>query len=337
MMATKIFDLTGKRVYVAGHRGMVGSAIVRRLVAYGREVITANRAEVDLERQDQTETFLTATKPDVVVVAAAKVGGIYANHAYPAEFIANNLAIALNVIGGSYKAGVKKLLFLGSSCVYPKFARQPIQEEELLTGPLEPTNEWYAVAKIAGIKLCQAFRRQYGADFISLMPTNLYGPGDNYHPDHSHVLPALIRRVHVAKHLEAPTVTVWGTGTPRREFLFVDDLADACVFALEHYTGESHLNVGRGDEATIAEAATLVAEVIGYKGRLIFDASRPDGTPRKLLDSSKLIEMGWQGRTSLHEGLSRTYLEFMARPPEDLLGQYRSETCDRSHSTNATA
>jgi GDP-L-fucose synthase len=312
-MAAKIFDLIGKRIYVAGNRGMVGSAIVRRLRAYGYDVITAGREEVDLERQDQAEQFLTAMKPDVVVVAAAKVGGIHANDTYPAEFIASNLLLALNTIQGSYKAGVKKLLFLGSSCVYPKFARQPIREEELLTGPLEPTNEWYAVAKIAGIKLCQAFRRQYAADFISLMPTNLYGPGDNYHPDHSHVLPALIRRVHEAKREGAPTVTVWGTGSPRREFLFVDDLADACVFVLEHYSGESHLNAGSDEEVTIADAAKLVAEVIGYKGKFTFDMSRPDGTPRKLLDSSKLIEMGWRARTSLREGLKLTYSDFIAR------------------------
>jgi GDP-L-fucose synthase len=310
-MAAKIFDLTGKQVYVAGHRGMVGSAIVRRLRAYGNDVITAGREEVDLERQDRTEQFLTAKKPDVVVVAAAKVGGIHANDTYPAEFIASNLVLALNTIHGSYKAGVKKLLFLGSSCVYPKFARQPIREEDLLTGPLEPTNEWYAVAKIAGIKLCQAFRRQYGADFISLMPTNLYGPGDNYHPDHSHVLPALIRRVHEARREGAPTVTVWGTGSPRREFLFVDDLADACVFVLEHYSGESHLNVGSDEEVTIADAAKLIAEVIDYRGKFTFDTSRPDGTPRKLLDSSKLIAMGWRARTSLREGLKLTYSDFL--------------------------
>jgi GDP-L-fucose synthase len=312
-MTPKIFDLTGKRIYVAGHRGMVGSAIVRRLMAGACDVITAGHEQVDLQRQEQTERFLTATKPDVVVVAAAKVGGIHANQTYAAEFIANNLAIALNVIHGSYMAGVKKLLFLGSSCVYPKFARQPIGEEELLTGPLEPTNEWYAIAKIVGIKLCQAFRRQYSADFISLMPTNLYGPGDNYHPDDSHVLAALIRRMHEAKHEAAPTVTVWGTGTPRREFLFVDDLADACVFVLEHYTGESHLNVGSGEEVTIADAAKLIAEIIDYRGKLVFDTSRPDGTPRKLLDSSKLIEMGWRARTSLREGLMLTYSEFITR------------------------
>ena len=304
-MTAKIFDLTDKRIYVAGHRGMVGSAIVRRLMAGGCDVITAGHEQVDLQRQEQTERFLTATKPDVVVVAAAKVGGIHANQTYAAEFVANNLAIALNVIHGSYMAGVKKLLFLGSSCVYPKFARQPIGEEELLTGPLD--------AKIVGIKLCQAFRRQYSADFISLMPTNLYGPGDNYHPDDSHVLAALIRRMHEAKHEAAPTVTVWGTGTPRREFLFVDDLADACVFVLEHYTGESHLNVGSGEEVTIADAAKLIAEMIDYRGKLVFDMSRPDGTPRKLLDTSKLIEMGWRARTSLREGLMLTYSEFITR------------------------
>jgi GDP-L-fucose synthase len=315
-MTAKIFDVIGERIYIAGHRGMVGSAIARRLGAYGCDVITAGREEVDLERQEQTERFLIAARPDVVVIAAAKVGGIQANRMYPAEFIANNLAIALNVIQGSYRAGVKKLLFLGSSCVYPKFARQPMGEEDLLSGPLEPTNEWYAIAKIAGIKLCQAFRRQYGADFISLMPTNLYGPGDNYHADHSHVLPALIRRVHQAKQDGAPTVMVWGTGTPHREFLFVDDLADACVFVLEHYAGESHLNVGSGEEVTIADAAQLIAEVIDYRGNFAFDTSRPDGAPRKLLDSSKLIEMGWRPRTSLREGLKLTYSEFIARFPK---------------------
>jgi GDP-L-fucose synthase len=315
-MTDKIFDLSGKRIYVAGHRGMVGSAIVRRLDGYGCEVITAGREQADLERQDLTERFLSTTKPDAVIVAAGTVGGIHANQAYPAEFIANNLAIALNTIQGSYNAGVKKLLFLGSSCIYPKFARQPIGEEELLTGPLEPTNEWYAIAKIAGIKLCQAFRRQYGADFISLMPTNLYGPGDNYHPDDSHVLAALIRRVHEAKREGVPAVTVWGTGTPRREFLFVDDLADACVFALEHYTGESHLNVGSGEEVTIADAGKLIAKIINYGGNLVFDTSRPDGTPRKFLDSSKLNEMGWRARTSLRDGLELTYSEFLVDFPK---------------------
>ena len=299
------------RVYVAGHRGMVGSAIVRRLAKCQCDVIIADRDTVDLERQDQVERFLAMSKPDVVVVAAAKVGGIHANNEYPAEFIGTNLAIALNAIQGSYKAGVKKLLFLGSSCIYPRLARQPMSEEELLTGPLEPTNEWYAVAKISGIKLCQAYRRQYGADFISLMPTNLYGPGDNYHPDNSHVVAALIRRLHQSKQDGVPTATVWGTGTPRREFLFVDDLADACVFVLEHYTGESHLNAGSGQEVTIAEFAKLVADVVNYKGELVFDSSRPDGTPRKLLDSSRLINLGWRPRTSLRDGLAETYAEYL--------------------------
>jgi GDP-L-fucose synthase len=311
-MPAKIFDLAGKRIYVAGHHGMVGSAIVRRLARGGCDVITAGRAEVDLERQQQAEEFLAATKPDVVIVAAAKVGGIHANNAYPAEFISDNLAIARNAIHGSYQAGVKKLLFLGSSCIYPKLARQPMREEELLTGPLEETNQWYAVAKIAGIKLCQAYRRQYGADFISVMPTNLYGPGDNYHPENSHVVAALIRRFHQAKQDGLATVKVWGTGKPLREFLFADDLADACVFVLEHYSDEEHVNVGSGQEVTIAEFAKLVAEVVGYRGKLVFDPSRPDGVPRKLLDSSKLAGMGWRARTSLRSGLEQSYAAFVA-------------------------
>jgi GDP-L-fucose synthase len=311
-MVAKLFGLAGKRIYVAGHTGMVGSAIVRRLSTIPGEIITAPRAVVDLERQDQTEEFLNARKPDVVIVAAAKVGGIHANNAYPAEFVSVNLAIARNTIDASYKAGVKKLLFLGSSCIYPRLARQPMAEGELLTGPLEPTNQWYAVAKIAGIKLCQAYRRQYGADFISVMPTNLYGAGDNYHPENSHVVAALIRRFHEAKHRRTPSVTVWGTGAPLREFLFVDDLADACVFVLEHYSDEQHVNVGSAQEITIADFAKLVAEIVGYQGRLVFDTSRPDGVPRKLLDSAKLNAMGWRARTPLREGLTRTYEAFLA-------------------------
>ena len=311
-MAAKLFGLEGKRIYVAGHTGMVGSAIVRRLATIPAEIITVPHAAVDLERQGQTEEFLNACKPDVVIVAAAKVGGIHANNTYPAEFISLNLAIARNTIDASYKAGVQKLLFLGSSCIYPRLARQPMGEEELLTGPLEPTNQWYAVAKIAGIKLCQAYRRQYGADFISVMPTNLYGLGDNYHPENSHVVAALIRRFHEAKHHRAPSVTVWGTGAPLREFLFVDDLADACVFVLEHYSGEPHVNIGSAQEITIADFAKLVAEIVGYQGRLVFDPSRPDGVPRKLLDSSKLNAMGWRARTPLREGLARTYEAFLA-------------------------
>jgi GDP-L-fucose synthase len=316
-MLPKIFDLAGKRIYVAGHRGMVGSAIVRRLAGVPCEVITAGRAEVDLERQEQAERFLAATKPDVVIVAAARVGGIHANNAYPAEFISENLAIARNTVHGSYQAGVKKLLFLGSSCIYPKLAQQPMREEELLTGSLEPTNQWYSIAKIAGIKLCQGYRRQYGADFISVMPTNLYGPGDNYHPENSHVVPALIRRFHESKQNGVPIVKVWGTGKPLREFLFVDDLADACVFVLEHYSEEQHVNVGSGEEATIAEFAKLVGDVVGYRGELTFDPSRPDGVARKLLDSSKLAGMGWRARTSLRAGLEQAYAAFLA-------GNYRS-------------
>src|SRR5580692_7423129 len=263
-MAAKLFELAGKRVYVAGHNGMVGSAIVRRLKAMPCEVLTAARDEVDLERQGQVEAFLAARRPDVVIVAAAKVGGIHANDAYPAEFISENIAIARNTIHASYLAEVSKLLFLGSSCIYPKLAPQPMREEELLTGPLEPSNEWYAIAKIAGIKLCQAYRRQYGADFISVMPTNLYGPGDNYHPENSHVPAALIRRFHEAKVSGAPGVVVWGTGTPRREFLAADDLADACVFVMKHYSGDGFLNIGTGEDIAIADFARLVADVVGY-------------------------------------------------------------------------
>jgi GDP-L-fucose synthase len=316
-MADKIFDLAGKRVYVAGHTGMVGSAIVRRLASVPCEIITADRATVDLERQAQAEAFLAARRPDVVIVAAARVGGIHANNTYPAEFISENLAIGRNTIHGSYQAGVHKLLFLGSSCIYPRLARQPMREEELLTGPLEPTNQWYAVAKIAGIKLCQAYRRQYGADFISVMPTNLYGPGDNYHPENSHVVAALIRRFHEAKKERSASVTVWGTGKPLREFLLVDDLADACVFVLEHYSDEQHVNVGSGEEVAIAQFAELVAEVVEYRGELVFDPSRPDGVPRKLLDSSKLASMGWRARTPLRAGLERAYASFLA-------GDYRA-------------
>ena len=311
-MGAKSFDVAAKRVYVAGHRGMVGAAIVRRLAAASCDIITAPHSEIDLERQEQTERFLANTQPDVVIVAAAKVGGIHANSTYPADFISKNIAIARNVVHASYKSGVKKLLFLGSSCIYPRLAPQPIREEELLSGPLEPTNEWYTVAKIAGVKLCQAYRRQYGADFISIMPTNIYGPGDNYHPENSHVIAAMIGRFHLAKTKGAPKTTVWGTGSPRREFLFVDDLADACLFVLEHYSDDQHLNVGSGEEVTVAELATLVAEVVGYKGQLVFDASRPDGTPRKLLDVSRLDALGWRSATPLREGLARAYAAFLA-------------------------
>ena len=308
----KLFDLKNKRIFVAGHRGMVGSAIARRLARSECSVLTAGRDRVDLLKQDATERFLAELRPQVVIVAAAKVGGIHANNTFPAEFIYENLAIATNVIHGAYLAKVEKLLFLGSSCIYPRLARQPMSEEELLTGPLEPTNEWYAIAKIAGIKLCQAYRRQYGSDFVSVMPTNVFGPGDNYHPENSHVMAALIRRFHEAKIAAAPTVTVWGTGKPKREFIYVDDLAEACVFVLERYSGDSHLNVGTGRDATIAELARLVAEVVGFRGELVFDTTRPDGTPRKLLDVSKLEALGWSAHTPLRLGLERAYSDFVA-------------------------
>jgi GDP-L-fucose synthase len=306
------FELRGRRVFVAGHRGMVGSALVRRLAPEGATVLTAERSGLDLTDGASVDRWLAQAKPDAVFLAAAKVGGIHANSTYPADFIADNLGIALNVIRGSHLHGVKKLVFLGSSCIYPKLAPQPMTENMLLTGPLEPTNEWYAVAKIAGIKLCEAYRRQHGADFVSVMPTNLYGPGDNYHPVDSHVPAALIRRFHEAKVAKSPGVTVWGTGTPRREFLAVDDLADACVFVMKHYSGDEIVNVGTGEDITIAEFARLVAEVVGYTGGLSFDTSRPDGAPQKLLDVSKLASLGWTAKTALRDGLKVAYADFLS-------------------------
>jgi GDP-L-fucose synthase len=305
------FDLAGKRVFVAGHAGMAGSAIVRRLRQEACNVLAAKRSELDLTRQDQTEHYLSVTRPDVVILAAGRVGGILANDIYSANFLAENLAIALNCIHASHLSRVQKLLFLGSTCIYPKFAKQPMTEDQLLTGELEPTNEWYAIAKIAGIKLCQAYRRQYGSDFISVMPTNLYGPGDNYHPEHSHVVAALIRRFHEAKLKNASTVTVWGTGTPRREFLYVDDFADACAFVLKNYSGSQFVNIGFGEDISIAEFARTVAKVVGFRGQIIYDTTKPDGAPRKLVDVSRLSAMGWEAKVSLREGLEKTYADFL--------------------------
>jgi GDP-L-fucose synthase len=311
-MTKELFGLAGKRVYVAGHHGMVGGAVVRRLAPEQCKILTVDRTVVDLTSQTDTEHWIGEAKPDAVVLAAARVGGIAYNNANPVDFLRDNLAIALNVIRGAHRAGVRKLLFLGSSCIYPRSAPQPMTEDMLLTGPLEPTNQWYAVAKIAGIKLVEAYRQQYGADFISLMPTNLYGRGDNYHPEHSHVPAALIRRMHEAKISDTPAVTIWGTGRPRREFLAVDDLADACVFVLRHYSGSKFLNVGTGKDTTIAEFAQLVADVVGYRGKFIFDASRPDGAPQKLLDVSELARLGWCAKIPLREGIAAAYADFLA-------------------------
>jgi len=306
------FDLSGRRIFVAGHRGMVGAALVRRLKSERCEMLTADHQALDLTRQTDTHDWLRENRPDVVIVAAARVGGIAYNNAFPVDFLADNLAIELNVIGGSFAIGVRKLLFLGSSCIYPRLAPQPMNEDMLLTGPLEPTNQWYAVAKIAGIKLVEAYRRQHGADFISLMPTNLYGPGDNYHPEHSHVPAALIRRFHEAKLAKAPAVSVWGSGQPRREFLAVDDLADACVFALKNYSDDPFLNVGTGRDVTIADFAKLVAGVVGYAGEIVFDTSLPDGTPQKLLDVCRLTTLGWTARTELRDGIAVAYQDFLS-------------------------
>ena len=305
------------RIFVAGHRGLVGGAIVRRLQAQGFDnLLLAGRDRLDLTDQAAVESFFQAERPEYVVLAAAKVGGIHANDAYPAEFIRDNLAIQTNVIHSAWRAGVKKLCFLGSSCIYPKLAPQPMPESCLLTGPLEPTNEWYAIAKIAGIKMCQAYRRQYGFDAISLMPTNLYGPGDNFDLQNSHVLPALIRKFHEAKLAGAPEVVMWGTGTPRREFLHVDDLADAAVFLMQHYSGDAHLNVGVGEDITIAALAELVRRVVGYDGRIVNDTSKPDGTPRKLLDVSRLHALGWRARIGLEDGIRQTYEWYLAHAGE---------------------
>ncbi|MFA7431471.1 MAG: GDP-L-fucose synthase [Rhodospirillaceae bacterium] len=309
-MATD-FSLTGKRVWVAGHRGMVGSAIVRRLARENCTVLTVEREAVDLTRQAEVEAWMAAERPQAVFLAAARVGGIHANDTYPADFLYDNLAIETNVIHAAHRLGVEKLLLLGSSCIYPREAPQPMTEDMLLTGPLEPTNQWYAIAKIAGIKLCQAYRRQYGVDFISAMPTNLYGPGDNFHPENSHVPAALLRRFHDAKRNGHQDVTVWGTGAPRRDFMHVDDLADGCVFLMRHYAGETPVNVGTGIDLPISQFAAAIAQVVGFTGTILHDHSRPDGAPRKVMDISVLTGMGWKASIPLESGLRSYYAWFL--------------------------
>jgi len=310
-MTDLLYPLNGKRVWVAGHRGMVGAALVRRLAMEDCEVITAGRDVMDLLRQQEVEDWMAATRPDAIIIAAAKVGGIYANDTYPVDFLYNNLMIETNIIHAAHLNGVEKLMLLGSSCIYPKLAPQPLVEDALLTGPLEPTNEWYAVAKIAGIKLCQAHRKQYGCDFISAMPTNLYGPGDNFDLLSSHVAPALMVKTHTAKIAGEKNVEIWGSGTPKREFLHVDDLADGLVFLMKNYSDHEHVNVGSGDEVTIRELAETIAEVIGYDGGYVYNADKPDGTPRKLMDSGRIHKLGWRAPTSLREGMASTYAWYL--------------------------
>ena len=305
------YDLTGKRIWVAGHRGMVGGAVVRRLASEGCDVITAGRDVVDLVDQAAVRTWMQANRPDAIVLAAAKVGGIKANSDFPVDFLYQNLMIEANILQSAHEADVDRVLFLGSSCIYPKLAPQPIPEDALLTGPLEPTNEWYAIAKIAGIKLIQAYRMQHGRDWISAMPTNLYGPGDNYDLNSSHVLPALLRKFHEAKQGGVSQVVLWGTGAPLREFLHCDDLADALVFLLKGYSGHDHVNVGSGVEVTIRELAETIARVVGYQADLAFDATKPDGTPRKLMDSGRLHAMGWNAARPLDAGIADAYRDFL--------------------------
>ena len=311
-MARTPFELKGRTVFVAGHRGMVGSALVRRLAGENVELLTTGRGELDLRDQAAVFDWFARKRPQVIFLAAAKVGGIYANNELRAEFIYDNLAIATNVIHAAHVNGADKMMFLGSSCIYPKLAPQPLREDSILTGPLEPTNEPYGIAKIAGIKMVEAYRSQYGCDFINVMPTNLYGPGDNYHPQYSHVVAALIRRFHEAKVAGLANVVVWGTGTPRREFLYVDDMADACVHLMKTYSEMELVNIGSGEDITIAEFAHLVAATVGYTGTISYDTSRPDGTPRKLLDVDRLATLGWRARTSLEDGLRLAYQAYLS-------------------------
>jgi GDP-L-fucose synthase len=300
-----------RRIWVAGHRGMVGSAILRRLAREDVEILSVDRRDVDLRERDAVRQWVARAKPDVIVLAAAKVGGILANNSYPVDFLFDNLAIETSVIQAAHLADVERLVFLGSSCIYPKFAPQPITEDALLTGPLEPTNEWYAIAKIAGIKMCQAYRHQYGRRYISVMPCNLYGKNDNFDLSTSHALPALIRKFHAAKIAGEPEVLVWGTGTPLREFLYVDDLADAVMFLMDHYDGSEPINCGAGSDISIRQLAELIGRVTGFEGKLVFDTSKPDGTPRKLMDSSRLRALGWRPKTSLDEGIREVYRWFV--------------------------
>jgi GDP-L-fucose synthase len=311
-MARTPFELQGKTVFVAGHGGMVGGALLRRLASEDVKLLTAGRSEVDLRDQAAVNKWFAAQRPQLVFLAAAKVGGIVANNTLRGEFIYENLIIATNIIHAAHINGSEKLMFLGSSCIYPKLATQPLREDAMLTGPLEPTNEPYAIAKIAGIKMVEAYRSQYGADFVNVMPTNLYGPGDNYHPEYSHVVAALIRRFHEAKIAGVSNVVVWGTGTPRREFLYVDDMADACIHLMKTYSDEELVNIGTGEDITIAEFARVVAATVGYSGGISFDTSRPDGTPRKLLDVSRLAKLGWRARTSLQDGIKLAYQAFLS-------------------------
>ncbi|MGD9657147.1 MAG: GDP-L-fucose synthase family protein [Methylocystis sp.] len=312
-----------ERIWVAGHRGMVGSAIMRLLESQGRKALTVDRSTLDLRRQRELEIWLRANKPTAIIFAAAKVGGILANSSYPADFIYDNLTIQTNVIHGAHKAGVDRLVFLGSSCIYPKFAAQPIVESSLMTGALEPTNEWYAIAKIAGVMTCQAYRRQHGRRYISVMPCNLYGPNDNFDLQTGHVLPALIRKFHEAKLRRAPEVVVWGTGTPLREFMHVDDLAGGVICCLDHYDEYEHINCGPGSDVTIRDIAETIARVVGYKGSLVFDTSKPDGTPRKIMDSSRMRALGWKPKISLEEGLASTYQWYLRHVADSVKAQTR--------------
>jgi GDP-L-fucose synthase len=314
-MPSAEFSLAGRKVYVAGHRGMVGSALVRRLTREGSTILTSSREETDLRNQAHVERWFGIHRPEVVFMAAARVGGIHANNTYRAEFIYDNLAIALNVVHAAYRTGVEKLMFLGSTCIYPRDARQPMDEAQMLQGPLEETNEPYAIAKIAGIKLVESYRRQYGANFISVMPTNLYGPGDSYHSENSHVVPALIKRFHDARETQSKSVVVWGTGAPRREFLYNEDLADACIHLMKTYSAVQLVNIGVGHDVTIRELAAAVAATVGYTGAIEFDPSKPDGTPRKLVDVTRLHTLGWRATTTLQDGLKRAYADFLARYP----------------------